>query len=70
MSGRRPASRAGPVDRSTLIRSGMKIPAMSVRFVVGATFAPEDQRVDQAPPARASARFAKSVASTSGEVRL
>ena len=33
-----PASRAAAVERSTRIMSGMKMPAMSVRFVVGATF--------------------------------
>ena len=32
-----PARRAGSVDKSTLIKSGMKIPTISVRFVVGAT---------------------------------
>ena len=50
--GRMPSARRrrgvpASVDRSTLIRSGMKMPAMSVRFVSGATVRVEDKRVDQ-----------------------
>ena len=48
----------------------MKMPAMSVRFVVGATFDPRTSALMSAASSGVSAYLRNSVASTSGEVRL
>ena len=48
----------------------MKMPAMSVRFVVGATFDPKTSALMSAASSGVSAYFRNRLASTSGEVRL
>jgi hypothetical protein len=48
----------------------MKIPAMSVRFVVGATFEPNTRALMSDDSSGVIAYFLNNTASTSGDVRL
>jgi len=48
----------------------MKIPAMSVRFVVGATFEPKTSALISAASSGVTAYLRNSAASTTGDVRL
>ena len=73
--GRMPGAAArqahGPVERSTLIRSGMKMPAMSVRLVSGAgPLPPKTIALIKRREFRVQRVFANSSLSRVGLVRL
>jgi hypothetical protein len=65
-----PGRRAGPVERSTLMRSGMKMPTRSVRLVVGATSAIKTSALINPASSGVSEYFWNKVASVVGLVRL